>query len=96
MRGSVLYTPHPSPPYLHHEEEGVEDNEGHDEVLEGRGDDDPPELVLEAVPLTGHVALQRLRVDGKVDAGFLHNFWYQTSEKRIFFLFKMETWIVII
>ena len=57
--------------YLHHKEDGVEHNEGHDEVLEGRGDDDPPELVLEAVPLPGHVALKRLRVDREVNTGLL-------------------------
>ena len=47
---------------LHHEKYGVEDDEGHDEVLEGGGDDDPPQLVLEAVPLFRHVALQWLRL----------------------------------
>jgi hypothetical protein len=57
--------------YLHHEEDGVEYDEGHDEVLEWRGDDDPPELVLEAVALARHVALQRLSVDREVNAGLL-------------------------
>ncbi len=57
--------------YLHHEEDGVENDEGHDEVFEGRGDDDPPELVLEAVALPRHVALQRLSVDREVNAGLL-------------------------
>ena len=57
--------------YLHHEEDGVEDDEGHDEVLEGGGYDHSPQLVLEAVSLTRHVALQRLRIDREVNAGLL-------------------------
>jgi hypothetical protein len=57
--------------YLHHQQDRVEDNENHDEVLERRGDDHSPYLVLEAVHLLGHVALQRFSLDGKVDAGFL-------------------------
>jgi hypothetical protein len=57
--------------YFHHEEDCVEDDEGHDEVLEGRGDDHPPDLVLEAVHLFGHVTLQRSGGDSKVDARFL-------------------------
>ena len=32
--------------YLEHEEDGVENDEGHDEVLEGRGFDEPPQLIL--------------------------------------------------
>ena len=48
-----------------------EDDEDHDEVLEGRGDDHAPDLVLAAVHLLGHVALQGLGLDGEVDAGFL-------------------------
>ena len=48
--------------YLHHEKNGVEDDEGHDEVLEGGGDDHPPQLVLEAVSLFWHVTLQWLRL----------------------------------
>ena len=32
--------------YLEHEEDGVEDNEGHDEVLEGRRLDKSPQLIL--------------------------------------------------
>ena len=59
--------------YLHHEEDGVEDDEGHDEVLEGRRLDDPPEAVAHAHPLLRHVPLQRRRVDGKVDARLLQS-----------------------
>ncbi len=57
--------------YFHHEQDCVEDDEDHDEVLEGRGDDHTPDLVLEAVHLLGHVALQGPRLDGEVDARFL-------------------------
>ena len=32
--------------YLHHQQDGVEDNEGHDEVLEGRRLDKSPQLIL--------------------------------------------------
>ena len=49
--------------YLHHQQQCVVDDEQHDEVLEGTGDDDPPELVFEAVPLLGHVSLQGLSLD---------------------------------
>ena len=59
--------------YLHHKEDCVEDDEGHDEVLEGRGLDDPPEAVAHAHPLLRHVPLERRRVNGEVDAGFLQN-----------------------
>ena len=47
---------------LHHEQDGVEDDESHDEVLKGRGDDDPPQLVLETLPLFWHVSFQGLRL----------------------------------
>ena len=57
--------------YLHHEEDCVEDDEEHDEVLEGAGHDHPPQFVLEAVSLLRHVALQGLGLDGEVNAGFL-------------------------
>ncbi len=57
--------------YFHHEQDGVENDEGHDEVLEGCGDDHFPDLVLEAVALLGHVSLQRGRLDGEVDARLL-------------------------
>ena len=52
--------------YLHHEKDGVEDDEGHDEVLEGGGDDHPPQLVLEAVSLLWHVTLQWLSLRKEV------------------------------
>ena len=57
--------------YLHHEKNSVENNESHDEIFEGGGDDNPPQFVLETVPLLRHVPLQRFRVDRKINAGFL-------------------------
>ncbi len=59
--------------YFHHEEDGVKDDKDHDEVLKGRGDDDPPDLVLEAVHLAWHVTLQRFGRYRKIDARFLRN-----------------------
>ena len=57
--------------YFHHKEDGVKDNEDHDEVFKRGGHDHPPDLVLKTVHLTRHVPLQRSRLDGKVDASFL-------------------------
>ena len=57
--------------YFHHEQDGIENDEDHDEVLKGCGDHHPPDLVLEGVHLTRHVPLQRPGLDGKVDASFL-------------------------
>ena len=37
--------------YLEHEEDGVEYDEGHDEVLKGRRLDEPPQLILVTIPL---------------------------------------------
>ena len=79
--------------YLHHEEDGVEHNEGHDEVLEGRGDDDPPELVLEAVPLPGHVAFKWLRVDREVNTGLLQ---YTPAGLDIYFSYLKNLSMVIL
>ena len=62
--------------YLHHQQDGVEDNEGHDEVLEGGGHHYPPQFVLEAVPFLGHVPLQRLGIDREIDARFLQKYLY--------------------
>ena len=36
--------------YLEHEEDGIQNDEGHDEVLEGRGFDEPPQLILVTIP----------------------------------------------
>ena len=43
--------------YLEHEKDGVEDDEGHDEVLKGRRLDEPPQLVLVTISfLSGNEA----------------------------------------
>ena len=36
---------------LHHEQDGVEDDESHDEVLKGRRLDEPPQLILVTIAL---------------------------------------------
>ena len=64
--------------YLHHQEQGIEDDQQHDEVLEGSGDHHTPQLVLEAVPLLRHVALQGFGLDGEVNAGFLRDERFKT------------------
>ena len=68
--------------YLHHQEDRVEHDECHDEVLERRGLDDPPESVSHAHSLLGHVPLQRRGVDGKVNARFLQVYRTQTCGLR--------------
>ena len=65
--------------YLHHKENGVEDDQYHDEVFEGSGDHNSPYLVLEAVHLLRHVSLQGPRGYGKVNARFL-----ETKRKGFF------------
>ena len=55
--------------YLHHEHHGVQGDHDHDGVLEGRRHHKLPHAVLEGICVLGHVARQRLGVDGKVDAG---------------------------
>ena len=57
--------------HLHHQKNGVEYDECHNEVLERRRHNHPPDLVLQTVHLFRHVALQRLGLDGEVDARFL-------------------------
>ena len=37
--------------YLEHEQDGVENDEGHDEVLEGGRLHEPPQLILVTIPL---------------------------------------------
>ena len=51
---------------LDHEKNSVENDEGHDEVLKGGGDDHPPQLVLEAVSFFWHVTFQWLRLSKNV------------------------------
>lgn len=57
--------------HLHHEQECVEYNEGHDEVFEGRGDNYSPHFVLKTRPFTRHIPLQRTRLYREVYARFL-------------------------
>ena len=59
--------------YLEHQQNRIQHDESHDEVLEGGRLDDPPEAVAHAHPLLRHVPLQRRRVDGKVDARLLQS-----------------------
>ena len=68
--------------YLHHQEDSVEHDECHDEVLERRRLDDSPEPVSHAHSLLGHVPLERRRVDGKVDARFLQVYLLETCGLR--------------
>lgn len=58
-------------PYLHHEQHRVEDDEEHDEVLKGRGRDQPPDVEQEAGLFLGNVDLHWLGLDHVVDARFL-------------------------
>lgn len=57
--------------HLHHENDGVESDHGHDGVLERWRYHELPHAVLEALLVLGHVSSQRLGTDGKVDAGSL-------------------------
>lgn len=56
---------------LAHEEESVEDDEEHDEVLEGRGGDKPPDVIPHTYLSLGNVNLLGLNLDHVRDAGFL-------------------------
>lgn len=47
--------------YLHHEQQCVKHNEGHDEILEGRRDDYSPHFVLKTCPFAWHIPLERSR-----------------------------------
>ena len=71
MTTTIMITMMTTTTYLHHEDDGVERDERHDEVLERIRDDDAPDAVLHRVLVVGHVATQRARVDGEVDALFL-------------------------
>lgn len=64
--------------YLHHEDDSVESNQHHDEILEGRGNNHLPDLVFEGAFVLWHEATQRFGTNGEVDALFLE----QRSKKR--------------
>jgi hypothetical protein len=68
--------------YLAHEEDGVEDNEKHDEILEGWGGDKPPDVESNPGLALWHINLQGLRLDHVGDAGFLHI--YEKSTNKLF------------
>lgn len=57
--------------YLHHEQQRVQNDQYHDEILEGRRHHQSPYFVLHAVPVFGHVPLQRSCLYGEIYAGFL-------------------------
>lgn len=57
--------------YLHHEDDGVERNQSHDAVLEGRRNYKLPHAILEAEFILRHVASQRPGVDGEIYTGSL-------------------------
>ncbi len=57
--------------HLGHEEDGVEHDEEEDEVLEGGGGDQAPDVEEEAGFRLGHVHFFGLGLDHVVDAGFL-------------------------
>ena len=61
----------PPDPHLAHEEDGVEDDEEHDEVLKGRGGDEPPYVVADPGLGLRHVNLLRLRLHHVGDTGLL-------------------------
>ena len=52
---------------LHHENDCVQCDHDHDEVLERRRDDEAPDAELERPAVLRHVATRRLSVDGEVD-----------------------------
>ena len=54
--------------YLHHKDESVERNHGHDEVVERLRNDQLPDAVLERKSVLGHVATRRSRINRKVNA----------------------------
>ncbi len=54
--------------YLAHEEDGVEDDEQHDEILEGWRGDKPPDVESNPGLALRHIHLQGLRLDHVGDA----------------------------
>lgn len=67
-RRNVCYTK----TYLHHQDDGIEGDHRHDEVLERRRDDELPDAILDRVLVLRHVAADRLGVDREVDTLFLY------------------------
>ena len=57
--------------HFEHEEQRVANDEGEDEVLEGSGGDEAPNVELGPLGDLGHVQLDGPRVDGEEDARLL-------------------------
>ena len=57
--------------HFEHEEQRVANDEGEDEVLEGSGGDEAPDVELGPLGDLGHVQLDGPRVDGEEDARLL-------------------------
>ena len=57
--------------HLHHQNDGVQSNHGHNKVLEGTRDHEFPDAVLDRIFVLWHVAAQWPGIDGKIDALFL-------------------------
>ena len=72
--------------YLNHEEDSVHDDQGHDKILKRCGNDDPPDAVLDGIPVSRHIPLERFSLDCKVDAGFLKegmNEFFLRNDRRL-------------
>lgn len=65
---------------LHHQHDRVEGDQSHDGVLERRGYDKFPHLVLEGLLVLRHVSGQWFGVDGEVNASPL--FEEETKQKQ--------------
>ena len=59
------------PTYLHHEQNGVQDDQGHDDVLKASADNQFPDTIFERVFVLWHISLTGPSCDGEVDAAFL-------------------------
>ncbi len=57
--------------HLHHKDNGVEGNQGHDGVFKWRRHHKLPHAVLECLFVLRHVACERFCIDGEVYAGSL-------------------------
>lgn len=56
---------------LHHEENGIHDDERHDKVLKSSRDNNPPNLIFVGVFVFGNISLEWFCTYGKIDAGLL-------------------------
>lgn len=67
--------------YLHHKDNGVERNQSHDAVLEGRRHHKLPHAILETQFILRHVASQRPCIDGEIYTGSL---WEERGQLHYF------------